>query len=63
MAPFEMRVSLFSRMANRYPFRAMQRTKMPRDPNQLAKAVVDLAMAAGIADHVWTCEEIAALLD
>lgn len=21
------------------------------------------AMAAGIADHVWTCEEIAALLD
>jgi hypothetical protein len=22
-----------------------------------------LAMAAGISDHVWTCEEIAALLD
>jgi hypothetical protein len=21
------------------------------------------AMAAGIADHVWTCDEIAALLD
>jgi hypothetical protein len=21
------------------------------------------AMAAGIADHIWTCEEIAALLD
>lgn len=21
------------------------------------------AMAAGVADHVWTCEEIAALLD
>lgn len=21
------------------------------------------AMAAGISDHVWTCEEIAALLD
>jgi hypothetical protein len=25
--------------------------------------VVFPAMAAGIADHVWTCEEIAALLD
>ena len=23
----------------------------------------DPAMAAGIADHIWTCEEIAALLD
>ncbi len=22
-----------------------------------------LAMAAGLADHIWTCEEIAALLD
>lgn len=22
-----------------------------------------LAMAAGVSDHVWTCEEIAALLD
>jgi hypothetical protein len=21
------------------------------------------AMAAGVADHIWTCEEIAALLD
>jgi hypothetical protein len=21
------------------------------------------AMAAGLADHIWTCEEIAALLD
>ncbi len=23
----------------------------------------DPAMAAGVADHIWTCEEIAALLD
>jgi hypothetical protein len=65
--------------------------KRPRDPNQLAKAVVDeatgqtepvdpdegkdpgfisasaipyprtRAMAAGVADHVWTLEEIAGL--
>lgn len=28
---------------NGYPFGAMQRTKMPRDPAQLAKMVVDLA--------------------
>ena len=30
-------------MASGYACGAMQRTKMPRDPNQLAKAVVDLA--------------------
>ena len=42
MAPFESRLSLFSRIANGYPF-DVQRTKMPRDPNQLAKMVVDLA--------------------
>ncbi|MGC2299110.1 MAG: hypothetical protein WA476_09935 [Acidobacteriaceae bacterium] len=58
--------------------------KRPRDPNQLAKLIVDIAtgevqdpestakrnstrrgitpaMAAGISDHIWSYEEIAAL--
>jgi hypothetical protein len=42
VAPFESRLSLFSRIANGYPS-GVQRTKMPRDSNQLAKRVVDLA--------------------
>jgi hypothetical protein len=29
----------------------------------LSIGFLDPAMAAGIADHMWTCEEIAALLD
>jgi hypothetical protein len=34
-------------------------TKRPRDFNQLAKLLA--AMAAGLSDHVWSYEEIAAL--
>ena len=50
--------------------------KRPRDPNQLAKLIVDIAtgeakdtvsdskrMAAGLSDHVWSMEEIAMLTD
>jgi hypothetical protein len=58
--------------------------KRPRDPNQLAKLIVDIAtgevedppeddgrnpyprtpaMAAGVADHIWTLQEISGLLD
>ena len=45
--------------------------KRPRDPNQLAKLIVDIAktlritpaMAAGVSDHVWSLEEIAMLAD
>jgi len=32
-------------------------------PHQSLGRNVTPAMAAGISDHVWTCEEIAALLD
>jgi len=42
VAPFEVRAALLSRIASRYPS-PMQRTKMPRDPNQRAKMIVDLA--------------------
>jgi hypothetical protein len=42
VAPFESRPSLLSRIANRYPS-GMKRIAMPRDPNQRAKMVVDLA--------------------
>ena len=31
--------------------------------NQSLGKLTTPAMAAGISDHVWTCEEIAALLD
>jgi len=36
-------LSLLSRIASRYACRAVQRSKMPRDPNQRAKMIVDLA--------------------
>ncbi len=32
-------------------------------PHQSLGRNVTPAMAAGVSDHVWTCEEIAALLD
>jgi hypothetical protein len=34
---------LLSRIASGYALETMQRTRMPRDPNQRAKAIVDLA--------------------
>ena len=41
--------------------------KRPRDPNQLAKLILDIAitpaMASGISDHVWSYEEIAELAE
>jgi hypothetical protein len=63
----------------------MPNPKRPRDPNQRAKLIVDIAvgesdepkapppkdpadprspaMAAGVAEHIWSLTEIAALLD
>jgi hypothetical protein len=35
----------------------------PRAAARLAWQEHAAAMAAGISDHIWTCEEIAALLD
>jgi len=32
-------------------------------PHSALGKTVTPAMAAGVADHVWTCDEIAALLD
>ena len=43
----------------------MARPRRPRDPNQLAKLILDPttgdAMEAGVADHVWSQKEIAEL--
>jgi hypothetical protein len=43
VAQFDREAFLLSRIASGYPWDDMQRTRMPRDPNQRAKAIVDLA--------------------
>jgi hypothetical protein len=50
----------------------MPNPKRPRDPNQRAKLIIDIALGesdepkappAKVADHIWTLKEIAELLD
>ena len=42
-------------------FMCMKPRATPQEPRRPVSA--DSAMAAGFADHIWTCEEIAGLLD